>query len=114
MKSEECNSCSDNYMVYQMLLVPLPRMHYVHLSIKLTKSCTLKSFARHITFNRSQDSVFGIVTGYGLDDREFGVRVPVGSRIFTSPCRLDRPWGPPNLVFSGYRENFPGGKAAGA
>jgi hypothetical protein len=31
-------------------------------------------------------SVVGIVTGYGLDDREVGVRVPVGSRIFsTSP-----------------------------
>jgi hypothetical protein len=25
-----------------------------------------------------RDSVVGIVTGYGLDDREVGVRVPVG------------------------------------
>jgi hypothetical protein len=30
----------------------------------------------------------GDATGYGLDDREVGVRVPVGSRIFTSPCCL--------------------------
>jgi hypothetical protein len=32
---------------------------------------------------RSQDSVVGIATGYGLDDRGVGVRVPVGSRINT-------------------------------
>jgi hypothetical protein len=32
----------------------------------------------------------GIATSYGLDDREVGVRVPVGSRIFSSPDRPDR------------------------
>jgi hypothetical protein len=31
----------------------------------------------------SRDSPVGIVTGYGLDNQEVGVRVPVGSRIFT-------------------------------
>jgi hypothetical protein len=34
---------------------------------------------------RSRDSVVGIAAGYGLDDRGVGVRVPVRSRIFTSP-----------------------------
>jgi hypothetical protein len=29
---------------------------------------------------RKQDSIAGIATGYGLDDHEVGVRVPVGSR----------------------------------
>jgi hypothetical protein len=29
-------------------------------------------------------------------------------------CRPDRLWGPPNLLYNGYRELFPGGKAAGA
>jgi hypothetical protein len=29
-----------------------------------------------------RDSVVGIATGYGLDDREVGDRVLVGSRIF--------------------------------
>jgi hypothetical protein len=37
-----------------------------------------------------QCSVVGIATSYGLDDRGVRVRVPVGSRIFTSPDRPDR------------------------
>jgi hypothetical protein len=40
----------------------------------------------------------GIATGYGLDDRGVGVRVPVGSSIFSSPHRPDWLWGPPSLV----------------
>jgi hypothetical protein len=58
---------------------------------------------------RSRDSVVGIATGYGLDERGVGVRVPVGSRIFSSPIRPDRLWGPPNLLFNGYRGLFPRG-----
>jgi hypothetical protein len=45
----------------------------------------------------------GIATGYWLDDWEVGVRVPVGSRILTSPCFPYRLWGPPNLLYNGYR-----------
>jgi hypothetical protein len=44
-----------------------------------------------------QDSSVGIATGYGLDDRGVGVRVSVGSRIFSSPRRPDWLWG------NGYR-----------
>jgi hypothetical protein len=40
-------------------------------------------------YSKSRDSVVGIATGYGLDHRGFGVRVPVGSRILSSPRRLD-------------------------
>jgi hypothetical protein len=45
-----------------------------------------------------RDSVVGIATGYGLDDRGVGVRVPVGSRILSSSRRPNRFWGPPNLL----------------
>jgi hypothetical protein len=48
---------------------------------------------------RSRDSVVGIATGYGLDDRGVGVRVLVGSRIFSSPRR-------PDLLSNGYRGLF--------
>jgi hypothetical protein len=38
----------------------------------------------------SLDSSVGIATGYGLNDQGAGVRVPVGSTIFTSPYRPDQ------------------------
>jgi hypothetical protein len=60
-------------------------------------------------FSRSWDSAVGIVTGYGLEDGGVGVRVPVGSRIFSSPHRSDRLLGRSSLLSSGYQ-----GKAARA
>jgi hypothetical protein len=44
----------------------------------------------YIKSRESRDSVVGIATSYGLDDRGVGVRVPVGSKIFSSPDRPDR------------------------
>jgi hypothetical protein len=60
----------------------------------------------------SQDGVVGIATGYGLDDRGVGVRVPIGSRNFSSPHRSPRLWGPPSLLSNWYRGPFIGGKTA--
>jgi hypothetical protein len=60
-----------------------------------------------------RDSSVGIATRYGLDDRGVGVRDPVGSRIFSSPRRRDRLWGPPNLLFNGYRGVKRPGREAG-
>jgi hypothetical protein len=51
----------------------------------------------------------GIATGYGLDDGEVGVGVPVGARIFTSPRRPYVLWGPPSLLSNGYRGLSPRG-----
>jgi hypothetical protein len=52
-----------------------------------------------------RDSAVGIATGYGLNDRGVGVRVPVGARIFSSPHRPNWFWGSLSL---------PWAKAAGA
>ena len=49
-------------------------------------------------------SVDSIATGYGLDGPGID---PCGGEVFrTCP---DRPWGPPSLLYNGYRV-FPGGK----
>jgi hypothetical protein len=50
----------------------------------------------------SRDSVVCIATGQGLDDRGVGVRVPVKSRIFSSPRHPDQIWGPPSLLSNEY------------
>jgi hypothetical protein len=54
-------------------------------------------------------SVVGIATCYELDDRGVGVRVPEWQRIFTSPCRPDMLWGPPDFLSNGDRWLFPRG-----
>jgi hypothetical protein len=56
----------------------------------------------------------GKAIGCGLDDRGVGVRVPIGSRILLLHMSKPALLGPPNLLFNGYLELFPGGKAARA
>jgi hypothetical protein len=49
------------------------------------------NFAKWNAFYLSASLCFngaGIATAYGLDDRGFGVRVPIGSRIFSTSSRL--------------------------
>jgi hypothetical protein len=58
------------------------------------------------TVVRSRDIVVCIATGYGLDDQGVGVRVAVGLRMFSSPLRPHRLWGPPSLISNGYKGLF--------
>jgi hypothetical protein len=47
-----------------------------------------------------------IVTGYRLDNQEFGVSVPVGSIILTSAYRPDWLWCTPSLLSNDYQGLF--------
>jgi hypothetical protein len=51
----------------------------------------------------SIQSAAGIAISYWLDDRGVGVRVSVGSKIFSSLRRPDRLWGPFSLLSDGYQ-----------
>jgi len=56
------------------------------------------------TIQRGQGSVVGIATGCELDGS--GIESRWGGIFRTCP---DRPWGPPSLLYNGYRV-LPGGK----
>ena len=79
-----------------------------------SRCSTLSSVAgftqNHLTdFHKICASSVGIATLYGLEGP--GIESWWGGEIFRT--RPDRPWGPPSLLYSGYRV-FPRGKAAGA
>jgi hypothetical protein len=56
-----------------------------------------------ISTKMGRDSVVGIATVRGSN--------PGGGKIFRS--RPERPWGPPSLLYNGYRVSFPGVKRPG-
>jgi hypothetical protein len=56
-------------------------------------------------FQKWPGSSVGLATGYGLDSPE--IKSQWGEIFRTRP---DRPWGPPSLLYNGYRV-FPGGKS---
>jgi hypothetical protein len=96
-----------HYHVWKSQINPVHNFH--HISLRSTYS----SCIFHLPHG-SQDNTAGITTGYRLDNRGAGVQVLVGSRIFSSTRLPDQVWGAPSLLSSGYRDSFPGVKAAGA
>jgi hypothetical protein len=51
-----------------------------------------------MTRQESWDSVVGRATGYELDHRGVGVRVPLGAKFFSSPRRPNWFWCPPTFL----------------
>jgi hypothetical protein len=80
-------------------------------------SCEMLVNSDYVSYfesSRCRDRAVSIATDYRLDNQGVGFGVPVGERIFTSPCRSGRLWGPPASYPMGTRGSFPGDKAAGA
>jgi hypothetical protein len=92
-----------------MFLRKVDRISTGYMTLYPTRCDSSYIFERLIIYESRNTSV-GIVSGYELGEREVGVRVPVGARIFSSPCRPDRLWGPLTSYPIGTGASFPGGK----
>jgi hypothetical protein len=77
-------------------------VHIPQTSCSVTGPYTFLSLLiRHVLKKRSQDSSVDIATGYGVG---YSCSVTGRDKIFVFiPQRLDRLWGPPSLLCSGYR-----------
>jgi hypothetical protein len=79
--------------------------------LKIMKTVSIK---RAIYVNGEPGSSVSIVSDYGLDDRAIGVRSAAEVRdFFLYPLCPDRLWGPPSLLYNGYRGSFPRGAKRG-
>jgi hypothetical protein len=67
--------------------LPCQYHNMIYSSLGLEERHRLRNNISLLQNNRRRGSAVGMATGYGLDDRGDGVRVPVEPRIFTSPSR---------------------------
>jgi hypothetical protein len=88
------------------LLYVFPWSRFVIIII-IISSIISRSIIFILLYKRSRCRLISITTTYGLNDRGVTVRALVGSRIFSSPRRPGRLWGPHNLLYNGYRGLFP-------
>jgi hypothetical protein len=78
---------------------------HVCVSVRIPVRCNFLTLSNSM----SRGSSVGIATGYELHYRGVGVPVPLASRIFYSPLRPHRLWGPPDLLSNRYQGLFPRG-----
>jgi hypothetical protein len=98
-----CRQCMQDY------LGALPQMRLPARHSRKSRA-TYRALFKYITDSTGiRDGSVGTATGYEVDDREVEVRVPVGVRIFCSPRRPDRLWGPPSLLYNRSWGLFPRG-----
>jgi hypothetical protein len=96
---------------YECLLRGIVTSLHLHRNPLLTY---VQNYFSQTPYMWSRDNAVGIATGYWPNGRGVGVRVPVASRIFSSPRRPDWLWGPPSLLSNRYGELLPLSKAATA
>jgi len=68
------------------------------------------NLVRMCPYKTGHDSSVGIATHYGVDGPGIESRWGGGEIFRTRP---DQPWGPPSLLYNGYRVSFPGVKRPG-
>jgi hypothetical protein len=84
---------------------------YFMLILRIYNILKFNNYSLHLSpqMVSSRDNSVSIVTGKWLDGQGVGVRIPIGSRIFSSPRFPDRFWGPSSLLSNVYRRHFPRG-----
>jgi hypothetical protein len=77
--------------------------------LPLSLHFTHNFFPLYIIFGESGSSV-SVVSSYRLDDRANVIRSPAEAKGFLFyPLCPDRLWGPPSVLYNGYRGSFPRG-----
>jgi hypothetical protein len=99
---------STKYPILHTLRNPYTRTLHKRFVDSNVDVCSWLVLKNIVFLSVGRDSIVGIATRYGLDDPGSN---PGGGEIFRT--RPDRPWGPPSLLYNGYRVSFPGVKRLG-
>jgi hypothetical protein len=86
--SEDSDPILKSYLIYCLHKLHMRNLHILHIYLP------------------TYLPIYVTNSGCWLDYRGIGLRVLVGVKIFSSPCRPDRFWVPPSLLSNGYRNHF--------